>query len=95
MMYRNTGIISQTNYILQPAKVCSDQQNSVLGYFLTLQSSNEIINMSLAADETIALFGIQQGLEDNQKYVFTVTAFNNIGMGTARSTNETDNYLCK
>ena len=41
--------------------------------------------MSLAADETIALFGPQQGLQDNQKYVYTVTAFNNIGLTSTRS----------
>ena len=38
--------------------------------------------MSLAVDQTIVLFGPQQGLEDNQKYVHTVTAFNNTGMST-------------
>ena len=50
--------------------------------------------ISLDANETEVLLGPQDGLEENQKYVFTVTAVNNIGTITSYQDGD-DECLCK
>ena len=54
----------------------------VLSYLLVLRSDQTgvLANVSLAPNETEVVLGPQDGLEDNQKYVYTVTAINSIGM---------------
>ena len=67
----------------QPARYCLEYP--VLSYLLVLRSEQTgvFINISLGANETEVLLGPQDGLEENQKYVFTVTAVNNIGTTTS------------
>ena len=53
----------------------------VLSYLLVLKSEQTgvLINVSLDSNETEVVLGPQNRLEDNQKYVYTVTAINSIG----------------
>ena len=62
----------------------------VLNYLLTLTSetilTGVVINVSLESNhcnETEVVLGPQDGLEENQKYVYTVTAINSIGNTTS------------
>ena len=42
-----------------------------------------IINLTVDSNETEVVLGPQDGLEDNQKYVYTITAINSIGNSTS------------
>ena len=57
----------------------------VLSYLLMLRSEQTgiAINVSLNPNWTEVVLGPQNGLDDNQKYVYTVTAINNIGNTTS------------
>ena len=59
----------------------------MLSYLLVLrpEQTGIVINMSLNHNETEVVLGPQDGLEDNQKYVYTVTAINSIGNTTSDS----------
>ena len=43
-----------------------------------------VINVSLDSNETEVVLSPQDGLEDNQKYVYTVTAVNSIRSTTSK-----------
>ena len=57
----------------------------VLSYLLMLRSEQTgvVINVSLNPNWTEVVLGPQDGLDDNQKYVYTVTAINSIGNTTS------------
>lgn len=42
-----------------------------------------IINLTVDSNETEVILGPQDGLEDNQNYVYTITAINSIGNSTS------------
>ena len=50
---------------------------------LRSEQTEVVISQSLAHNMTEVVLGPQDGLEDNQKYVYTVTAINTIGMTTS------------
>ena len=58
----------------------------MLNYLLTLRSelTGAVVNVSLGSNKTEAVVSLQDGLMDNQKYVYTVTTINNVGMVTSR-----------
>ena len=57
----------------------------VLSYLLMLRSEQTgvVINVSLNPNWPEVVLGPQDGLDDNQKYVYTVTAINSIGNTTS------------
>ena len=57
----------------------------VLSYLLALRSEQTrmVINVSLGSNETEVVLGPQDGLKDNQKYVYNVTAINSVGNTTS------------
>ena len=77
---------------LQPAMYCVEYP--VLNYLIVLRSEQMVINVSLDPNETDSevVLGPQDGLEDNQKYVYTVTAINSIGNITSE---ENGKHLCE
>ena len=77
--------------VLQSARQCLEYP--VLSYLLVLRSEQTgvFINISLGANETEVTIGPQDGLEENQKYVYTVTAVNIIG---TTASHEDGNDLC-
>ena len=66
----------------------------VLNYLIVLRSEQMVINVSLDPNETDSevVLGPQDGLEDNQKYMYTVTAINSIGNITSE---ENGKHLCE
>ena len=66
----------------------------VLQYLLVLRSEQTgvVINESLDPNETEVVLGPQDGLKDNQKYVYTVTAINSIGMAASH---QDGNVFCE
>ena len=66
----------------------------VLSYLLVLRSEQMVINVSLDFNETDSeiVLGPQDGLEDNQKYMYTVTAISSIGNITSE---ENGKHLCE
>ena len=71
------------NVIFRPAHSCPSFP--VNSYLLLLRSisSGMIINLTVDFNETKLVLGPQDGLEDNQKYVYTITAINSIGISTS------------
>ena len=67
-----------------------------MSYNLVLRSEQTgvFINISLNADETKVVLGPNHGLENNQKYTYTVSAMNNFGMMTSNQ-NERRRYFCE
>ena len=57
---------------------------------LRLEESEIFTNISLGVNDTRVLLGPNDGLEDNQEYVYTISAINSIGMITTNV-----NTLCK
>ena len=57
----------------------------VLSYLIALRSEQTkmVINIPLGSNETEAVLGPQNGLKDNQKYVYNVTAINSVGNTTS------------
>ena len=57
----------------------------MLSYLLILRSRQTGMdtNTSLDSNETEVVLSPQDGLEDNQKYIYTVTAINSVGMATS------------
>ena len=68
--------------MFQPARYCLEYPLS--SYLLVLRSkwSGKFINLSLDVNETEIVLDPQDGLEDNQKYVYTITAINSVGTAT-------------
>ena len=66
----------------------------VLSYLLMLRSEQTgiVINVSLNPNWTEVVLDPQGGLDDKQKYVYTVTAINNIGNTTSQ---EDGKLLCE
>ena len=60
---------------------------------LVLRSAEDgvFINISVDANETRVTLGPQDGLEEDKKYLITVTAVNNIGTATSHQ----DECICK
>ena len=52
-----------------------------------------LINISLNADETEVVLGPDVGLENDQKYMYTVSALNNFGKISSNK-NGRRRYLC-
>ena len=75
------------NVIFRPAHSCPSFP--VNSYLLLLRSisSGMIINLTVDFNETKLVLGPQDGLEDNQKYVYTITAINSIGISTSEERN--------
>ena len=80
----------------QPARYCLEYP--VLSYLLVLRSEQTgvFINISLGANdhETEVTLDPQDGLEENQKYVYTVTAVNSIGTTTSYQDEKLRKYKC-
>ena len=56
----------------------------VLSYLLMLRSEQTgTVSLNLRLNWTEVVLGPQDGLDDNQKYVYTVTAINSIGNNTS------------
>ena len=72
---------------MQEALSCVDQP--ALSYLLSFQN-NMGIYVLLYSNETEVVLGPQDGLEDNQKFVYTITAINSVGNATSLS-----NSLCE
>ena len=72
-----------TQLLFQPASFCLE--HPVLSYLLvlSLKQTEVVISQLLAHNMTEVVLGPQDGLEDNQKYVYTVTAINTIEMTTS------------
>ena len=82
------------SYYAQPATFCNDYP--ILNYLLSLRSelAEVVVDKYMDANQTGVVLGPQDGLEDNHKYVYTVTAVNSIG--TASSSEQKNmSYLCK
>ena len=72
---------------MQEALSCVDQP--VLSYLLSFQN-NMGIYVLFYSNETEVVLGPQDGLDDNQKFVYTITAINSVGNATSQS-----NSLCE
>ena len=57
----------------------------VLCYLVVLRSEQTDVtfNMTLDSEKSGAVFGRDSEIEDNQRYVCTVTAINNVGTSTS------------
>ena len=76
-------LVKINNIILQPATSCMEYP--VLSYLLALRSvqTGTVIYVFNDSNETEIVLGHQDGLEENQKYVYKVTAINSIGNVTS------------
>ena len=63
---------------------CMDQY--ILSYLVSFRNSKGIY-LFLNTNETEVMFDSQDGLGDNQKYVYTVTAINSVGNATSHNKN--------
>ena len=72
---------------MQDALSCVDQP--VLSYLLNFQSSVGIC-VFFYSNETEVMLGPQDGLDDNQEFVYTITAINSVGNATSQN-----NSLCE
>ena len=72
---------------MQEALSCVDQP--VLSYLLSFQN-NMGTYVLFYSNETEVVLGPQDGLEDNQKFVYTITAINSVGNATSQN-----NSLCE
>ena len=70
----------------QPALYC--EQYPILSYLLKLKSNyqaaeNDVeVEIILLPNETSIVLGYEEGLKENQKYTYSVTAVNTIGNAT-------------
>ena len=48
-----------------------------------MEQTRETVNVSLNSNETEVILGPESGLENNQKYMYTLTAVNAIGNVTS------------
>ena len=79
---------------MQPAIYCAE--HPVTSYLLTFRSGAPwmVIDTTLAFNATEVVLGPQNGLKENQKYVYTITAINSIGnVTTDPSVNR--NVICE
>ena len=60
-------------------------ENPVLRYLVVLRSEQTGVtfNMTLDSEKSGAVFGCDSEIEDNQRYVCTVTAINSVGTSTS------------